>query len=149
VDGVKATARLQKNLSNNNSYHIGNFRLPSREFTKSDQEVADHLLETHFPGCERSSDENSTTLEIASLPTESNWLEASGIIFEDKIQWAIADFGPFTTAGEDGIFPALLKNVIEVLTSLPNRKKKVKPLIFQYFSSNCCCSVIFFDEILI
>jgi hypothetical protein len=51
----------------------------------------------------------------ASLPTEANWLEASGIISEDKIRWAIAGFGPFKTAGEDGIFPALLKNGIEVL----------------------------------
>jgi hypothetical protein len=77
--------------------------------------VADHLLETHFPGCERSSDEISTTLETASLPTETNWLEASEIISEDKIRWAIAGFGLFKTTGEDGIFPALLKNGIEVL----------------------------------
>jgi Reverse transcriptase (RNA-dependent DNA polymerase) len=48
-------------------------------------------------------------------PTEENWLEASRIISEDKIRWAIAGFGPFKTAGEDWIFPALLKNGIEVL----------------------------------
>jgi hypothetical protein len=84
-------------------------------FTKSDQEMADHLLVTHFPGCKCSSDENSTTLETASLPTETNWLEASGIISEVKIRWAIAGCGPFKAAGEDGIFPALLKNGVEVL----------------------------------
>jgi hypothetical protein len=57
----------------------------------------------HFPGCE------------LSLPTETNWLEASGIICKDKIWWAIAGFEPCKTAVEDGIFPALWKNGIEVL----------------------------------
>jgi hypothetical protein len=42
-------------------------------------------------------------------------VEASGIISEDKIRWAIVGFGPFKTAGEDSIFPAFLKNGIEVL----------------------------------
>ena len=69
VDGVKPAARLQKILSKDNSYQIGNFRLPSGEFTKSDQEVADHLLETHFPGCEPALDENPSSLEPIEPPT--------------------------------------------------------------------------------
>jgi hypothetical protein len=48
-------------------------------------------------------------------PTEENWLKVSRIISEDKIRWAIEGFGPLKTAGEDGIFPALLKNGTEVL----------------------------------
>jgi hypothetical protein len=117
VDGVKPTARLQKIIPKDNSYHIGNFRLPSGEFTKADQEVADHLLETHFPGCKSSSDEVSVPLESVYPPTEANWLEASKIISEDKTRWGIAGFRPFKTAGENGVFPALLKNGIEVLIS--------------------------------
>jgi hypothetical protein len=97
VDGVKPTARLQKILSKDNSYHIGNFRLPSREFTKSDQEVADSLLETHFPGCEPPSNEESLPLGPIDPPTEEIWLE------------------PFKTVGEVKMFPALLKYGIEVL----------------------------------
>jgi hypothetical protein len=93
--------------------------------------VADHLFETLFPGCERSSDENSTTLETASLPTETYWLEASGIISEDKIRWAIAGFRPFNTAGKDGIFPTLLKNGIEVLIN-PLQKIFTACLAFGY-----------------
>jgi hypothetical protein len=106
---------MQKILSKDNNYHIGNFRLPSGEFTKSDQEVADHLLETHLPGCEPSSVEISLSPDSVGPPTEENWIEASRIISEDKIRWAIAGFGPFKTAGEGGIFSALLKNGIEVL----------------------------------
>jgi hypothetical protein len=48
VDGIKPPARPQKIISKNNSHHIGNLRLPSRDFTKPYQEVADHLLEIHF-----------------------------------------------------------------------------------------------------
>jgi hypothetical protein len=48
-------------------------------------------------------------------------LTASGIISEDKIRWEIAGFGPWKTAGEDGIFQAGLKNGIEVLIN-PLRK---------------------------
>ena len=77
--------------------------------------MADHLLETHFPGCEPALYETPSSLEPIEPPTEEDWLEASRIISEDKIRWAIAGFGPFKTAGEDKIFPALLKNGIEVL----------------------------------
>jgi ribonuclease HI len=115
VDGVKPTARLQKILSKDNSYQIGNFRLPSGEFTRSDQEVAAHLLETHFPGCEPISENFVSTPDAVVPPSEEDWLEASRIISEDKIRWSIAGFGPFKTAGEDGIFPALLKHGIEIL----------------------------------
>jgi hypothetical protein len=38
--GIKLTTRMQKILSKDNSYHIGDFILPSEEFTKSDQELA-------------------------------------------------------------------------------------------------------------
>jgi hypothetical protein len=47
VEGMKPTARLHKILA---SYQFGGLRLPSGDFTGSDQEVADYLLETHFPG---------------------------------------------------------------------------------------------------
>jgi hypothetical protein len=101
---------MQKVLSKDNSYYIGDFRAPSGEFTKSDQEVADHLLETYFPSCELCSDEIPPSPDSVVPPTEENWLEALRIISGDKIRWAMAGFGPFNIAGEDGIFPALMKN---------------------------------------
>jgi hypothetical protein len=98
-DGTKPTARMQKILSKDNNHHNGNFKHPSREFTKSDQEVAGHLLETHLPGGEPSSDEISPSPDSVDPPTEENWLKASRIISEDKLRWAIAGFGPFKTDG--------------------------------------------------
>jgi hypothetical protein len=52
VEGMKPTARLHKILAKDESYQIGGLRLPSADFTASDQEVADHLRETHFPCCQ-------------------------------------------------------------------------------------------------
>jgi hypothetical protein len=74
VEGMKPTARLHKLLAKDESYQIGGLRLPSGDFTASDQEVVDHLLETQF-SC-----------------LSANYR------------------GSFKSAGEDGIFPALLKN---------------------------------------
>jgi hypothetical protein len=50
VEGMKPTARLHKIHAK--SCQICGLRLPSGDFTVSNQEVADHLLETHFPGCQ-------------------------------------------------------------------------------------------------
>jgi ribonuclease HI len=114
VDGIKPAARLHKILSKDESYQIGNLRLPSGIMTESDQAVADHLLETHFPGCESVSEDSSSEEPFISS-TMDDWLEASKIVSEEKIRWAIEGFGSFKSAGEDGVFPALLKNAIEIL----------------------------------
>jgi hypothetical protein len=78
--------------------------MPSGVFTASDQEVADHLLETHFPGCQPIM-ENIP----ARTPIEEDWLVASEAVDSDTIRWAIESCGCFKSTGEDGIFPALLK----------------------------------------
>jgi hypothetical protein len=41
---------------------------------------------------------------------------ASEAVESDKIRWAIEGFGPFKSAGEDGILPPLLKNEVEILS---------------------------------
>jgi hypothetical protein len=48
--------------------------------------------------------------------SEENLLVASEALDSNKIRWAIEGFGSFKSAGEDGIFPALLKNRIEILS---------------------------------
>jgi hypothetical protein len=64
---VEPTARLQKILVKDNSYHIGNFRLPLRDLTKSDQKWRIiYLLET---------DEVLPSPDSDGPSTEENWLE--------------------------------------------------------------------------
>jgi hypothetical protein len=55
-------------------------------------------------------------------PTEEGWLVASGAVNSDKIRWDIEGFGSFKFAGEDGIFPALLKNKTSIVLFTNNRK---------------------------
>jgi hypothetical protein len=89
VEGMKPTARL---LAKDESYQIGGLRLPSGDFTAYDQEVADHLLVTHFPGC-RIIMENTTRAIPVRTPTEEDWLVSSEAVDSDKIRWAIQSFG--------------------------------------------------------
>jgi hypothetical protein len=89
------------------------------------------LIETHFSGCEPTSDENAHSLEPVEPPNEGDGFEASRIISEDKIKWVIDGFGPFKTAGDDGIFPALLKNGIGILIK-PLMKIFTACLVFGY-----------------
>jgi hypothetical protein len=77
--------------------------------------VADHLLETHFPGCQPIM-ENTARAIPDRTPTEEDWLVASEAVNSDKIRWAIEGFGSFKSAGKDDIFPALFKNGIEILS---------------------------------
>jgi hypothetical protein len=105
------------------------FRLPSRVFTSTDQEVAEHLLETHFPGCQPISEPQSKSQPIT--PSTEDWVVASSVITEEKIRWAVNGFGSYKTAGEDGIFPGLLQQGIETL-DVPLCKIRTACLAFGY-----------------
>jgi hypothetical protein len=107
VDGKEPSARLHRILSKDDDYKMGAFRLPSGAFTSTDQEVAEHLLETHFPGCQPISGPQSQSQPIT--PSTEDWLIASSVITEEKIIWAVNRFGSYKTAGEDGVFPGLLQ----------------------------------------
>jgi hypothetical protein len=41
--------------------------------------------------------------------TDVDWLVASAAVDSEKIRWAIEGFDSFKSAGEDGIFSALLE----------------------------------------
>jgi hypothetical protein len=107
---MKPTARLHKILAKDESYQIGGLRLPSDDFTASDQEEE----VAHFPGCQPIMENTARTIPVRT-PTEEDWLVASKAVDSDKIKWAIEGFGSFKSTGEDDTFPALLKNGIEIL----------------------------------
>jgi hypothetical protein len=53
-------------------------------FTSTDQEVAEHLLETHFPGCQPISGPQLQSQPMT--PSTEDWLIASSVITEEKIR---------------------------------------------------------------
>jgi Endonuclease-reverse transcriptase len=114
VDGIIPSARLHRVLSKDVSYQVGALRLPSGEFTSSDREAAEHLLVTHFPGCQPVDGGHSSGW-VGHEPTQEDWDLTSEVISEDKVRWAVDGFGTFKAAGEDGIFPGLLQHRIEII----------------------------------
>jgi hypothetical protein len=78
---MKPTARLHKVLSKDETYQIGGLRLPSN----SDQEVADHLLETHFLGCQPMTEDIAHAIP-ARTPAEEDWLIAQEVVDSDKLK---------------------------------------------------------------
>jgi hypothetical protein len=94
---------------------MGAFRLLSGPFSNTDQE---YLLKTHFTGCQPISEE-----QVAVSASESINGGIDDCIF--------CGFGSYTTAGEDGIFPALLHHGIETLVA-PLYKIFTTCLVFYY-----------------
>jgi hypothetical protein len=85
-------------------------------FTSTDQEVAKHLLETHFSGCQPISDGQQWQSQPVTPYTEDR-LIASSVNIEEKIRWASNEFGSHKIAGGDGIFHALLQQGIKTLVA--------------------------------
>jgi hypothetical protein len=63
---------------------LGGLRLPSGDFTDSDQEVVDHLLETHS-GCQPIMENTARAIPVRT-PTEEDWLVASEGVDSEKIR---------------------------------------------------------------
>jgi hypothetical protein len=90
-EGMKPTAKLHKILVKDRSYQIGGLWLPSGDFTAFDQEVAHHLLETHFPGCQPFHQQQ----EVSELQEDytiwngiaANQVKYLGVILDEKRNW--------------------------------------------------------------
>lgn len=109
----KSAATLMRSLSKDPISSIGTLKLPSGEFTDSPEATLQHLLETHFPGCNDSPIMIApTTIPPFSLPINGDKATAEQIVSVEKIRWAVESFSPFKSAGEDGIFPSILQHSI-------------------------------------
>jgi hypothetical protein len=57
----------------------------------------------------------SADLGTLQEPAQKDYYQASKVVSEDKVRWAIDGFGTFKAVGEDGIFPGLLQHGIEII----------------------------------
>jgi hypothetical protein len=71
VDGTIPSARLHRVLSKDVSYQVGHLDFP-RAFTSSDGEAAQHLLMTHFPGCQPI-EEHYSSGRVLQKPAKEDW----------------------------------------------------------------------------
>ena len=113
VDQPHSAARLHKLLSKDPSTSPEVLQLPNGEFTTTQEETLNHLLDVHFPGnVDRPREQVNLEPSVAS---DADWEIAAKIVTKERVSWAVKSFSPYKAAGEDGIFPALLQEGLEYL----------------------------------
>lgn len=75
--------------------------------------TAELLLQTHFPGCLRLP--QVTPVRPSCPPSRKDWNFAERLVKRGKLKWAVFKFFSFKSPGPDGVFPALLKQGIDLI----------------------------------
>jgi ribonuclease HI len=114
IKGCSASAKIHRILSKDRDQLVGSLKLPNGEYTRDENSLLSHLLETHFPGCNEIdySDEYEDEILLSAI-SESTIKKAGHIASPQNVRWAINSFSPFKSPGMDGIFPALLQNGLD------------------------------------
>lgn len=99
ADSVPAYARIHRILAKDPNAQVGSLLKPDGNYTVNSRETALHLLETHFP-FQLVANHSTTRCQVPSR--------------KDKDKWAIHKFYSFKSAGMDKIFPAMLKESIDL-----------------------------------
>lgn len=113
ANSIPAYARIHKLLAKDSTAQVGSLLKPDGSFTVDSEETAQLLLETHFPGC-ISLPERRIPVNRPK-PARKDWAFAERLTKKGKVRWAIFKFYSFKSAGLDGIFPALLKEGLELI----------------------------------
>lgn len=107
IEGVIAMSRVHKLMAKDSLNMPGVLKHSDGSFTKTPEEAAKLLLDTHFPG-----NASVSTDEIAARFRDLNF-QASEIVDNcitlDRVQWAIMSFNPYKSAGVDEILPVMLQ----------------------------------------
>ena len=117
VEGVSATAKIHRILAKDRSELACTLKLPNGEYTSDENQLLNHLLTTHFPGCqnlEPGAVDMISDLKMSEI--SANVLNKAKLITDpDNVRWAINCFSPYKSPGPDKMFPALLQKAIEPL----------------------------------
>lgn len=111
IDTLNEASRLQKSLINDNNYKLGFIERVDGSFTTSELETAQRLVEVHFPGSVIS-DHIQLSSHSQNSSSTPDWNFANKVINHIKVEWAIKQSPPFKSSGPDGIFPALVQNIL-------------------------------------
>jgi hypothetical protein len=113
VNDTPTVARLHKILEKDHSNGIGELKKPNGEFTQSEDETLQLLLETHFPGCMTTNEDDE--LQGVNRPRTQVRKLANKLFTQEKVEWAVKSFKPFKSPGGDGIYPIFLQKGLEIL----------------------------------
>lgn len=129
LESYPDTVRVQKCLSKNNFVAGGPIQKPDGSFTDTDIDALQELMRVHFPGF--SMEECIGRRGVRSM---LDWGSStlSEVVNEKKVLTALSLFSPYKSAGEDGIFPALLQE----------GKNELSELLTEIFKSSLLLSYI-------
>lgn len=113
ANSIPAYARIHKLLAKDSTAQVGSLLMPNGQYTTDSKETAQHLLETHFPGCVPLTGNERKPQN--TVPSRKDWSFAEKLTKKGKVKSAIHKFYSFKSAGIDGVFPALLKEGIDLL----------------------------------
>lgn len=110
IEGITAMSRVHKLMAKDSLNMPGVLRYSNGDFTKTPEEAAKLLLDTHFPGnsCINSSDTATRFRDLTFRESEIN----ANCITLDRIRWAVKSFKPYKSAGLDEILPVLLQKAL-------------------------------------
>ena len=135
IECTPEAARLHKVLSKEHSNGLGNLKKDDGEFTKNPSETLKVLMENHFPGSvvEREDALGNMRTNPGRISNRYNALAKSRNIFTTTmVDWAINSFDPFKSAGEDGLFPALIQHARNII---------IPALVEMFISSMTLCYI--------
>ena len=135
IEHTPEAARLHKVLTKEHSNGLGNIKKASNEFTKSPSETLEVLMENHFPGSFVTSEDTlgyTGGTPGRTLNRNDALAKSRNIFSRTMVDWAIDSFDPFKSAGEDGIFPALLQHARDII---------IPALVEMFISSMTLCYI--------
>ena len=113
IEGVTAMSRVHKLMAKDTLNMPGVLRNSDGSFTKTPEEAAKLLLDTHFPGnvCV---DTNDAAQRFRALSFSERAINVNCITI-DRIRWAIKSFKPYKSAGIDEMLPIMLQKALHII----------------------------------
>jgi hypothetical protein len=105
VKDLKATAKLHKALTKD-PFYPEMLKKEDGTYTKSNIEVVDLLIRTHFPGTKPV---EQVVPQPVRVPNSTDWNLAKTVVTDSRLKWAIDSFKPYKSTGMDGINRIMLQ----------------------------------------
>lgn len=112
-----AGARIHKVLAKEDRKEaISLLKGPDGKYTSTLEGSLNLLIESHFPEAKiMTAQETICHRDKPRRPSPADWCMAKKIVKPETVKWAIGEFDPYKSPGDDGVMPVLLQNGMETL----------------------------------
>ena len=107
---LDTAAKIQKVMKSGSKQELGSLKKPDGSYTTSTQESLQVLLDTHFP------DETNPDNEVPlNFDGNTNNLDIDKVVNVESVRAALKSFKPFKAPGNDGIYPIMLQQGMDII----------------------------------